>query len=110
MLRSSASRARAQSKTDYDCNIQLDESISAAEAAKLLKLDVSRVRQRLRDCSLFGIKHENRWRLVVQDAAVGKLIEQTKVVHGFRPFSARSGIVQNAGLGYKNLGLPVLVV
>jgi hypothetical protein len=37
--------------------------ISAAEAAKLLHVDVSRVRQRLRERSLFGIEHEGSWRL-----------------------------------------------
>jgi hypothetical protein len=41
----------------------LEESLSAAEAAKLLNVDVSRVRQRLRDRSLFGIEHEGSWRL-----------------------------------------------
>jgi len=41
----------------------LEESLSAAEAAKLLHVDVSRIRQRLRDRSLFGIEHEGTWRL-----------------------------------------------
>ncbi|HEY1217137.1 MAG TPA: hypothetical protein VGE93_26210 [Bryobacteraceae bacterium] len=41
----------------------LEESLSAAEAAKLLRVDVSRVRQRLRERSLFGIEHEGSWRL-----------------------------------------------
>jgi hypothetical protein len=41
----------------------LEESLSAAEAAKRLHVDVSRVRQRLRECSLFGMEHEGRWRL-----------------------------------------------
>jgi hypothetical protein len=41
----------------------LEESFSAAEAAKLLRVDVSRVRQRLREHSLFGIEHEGAWRL-----------------------------------------------
>jgi hypothetical protein len=41
----------------------LEESLSAAEAAKLLHVDVSRVRQRLRERSLFGIEHEGSWRL-----------------------------------------------
>lgn len=41
----------------------LEESLSAAEAAKLLRVDVSRVRQRLREHSLFGIEHEGTWRL-----------------------------------------------
>jgi hypothetical protein len=41
----------------------LEESLSAAQAAKLLQVDVSRVRQRLRERSLFGIEHEGSWRL-----------------------------------------------
>jgi len=41
----------------------LEESLSAAEAAKVLRVDVSRVRQRLRDRSLFGIEHEGSWRV-----------------------------------------------
>jgi hypothetical protein len=41
----------------------LEDSLSAAEAAKLLRVDVSRVRQRLRERSLFGIEHEGSWRL-----------------------------------------------
>jgi hypothetical protein len=41
----------------------LEESLSAAEAAKLLHVDASRVRQRLRGRSLFGIEHEGSWRL-----------------------------------------------
>jgi hypothetical protein len=41
----------------------LEESLSATEAAKLLHVDVSRVRQRLRERSLFGIEHEGSWRL-----------------------------------------------
>ena len=41
----------------------LEESLSAAQAAKLLGVDVSRIRQRLRERSLFGIEHEGNWRL-----------------------------------------------
>jgi hypothetical protein len=41
----------------------LEGSLSTAEAAKLLHVDVSRVRQRLRERSLFGIEHEGSWRL-----------------------------------------------
>ncbi len=41
----------------------LEESLSAAEAAKLLRVDVSRVRQRLRERSLFGLEYEGTWRL-----------------------------------------------
>jgi hypothetical protein len=41
----------------------LEESLSATEAAKLLHVDVSRIRQRLRERSLYGIEHEGAWRL-----------------------------------------------
>jgi len=41
----------------------LEDSVSAADAAKLLRVDVSRVRQRLRERSLFGIEYEGSWRL-----------------------------------------------
>jgi hypothetical protein len=41
----------------------LEDSLSAAEAAKLLRVDVSRVRQRLRERSLFGIEYEGSWRV-----------------------------------------------
>lgn len=41
----------------------LEESLSTAQAAKLLRVDVSRVRQRLRERSLFGIEYEGSWRL-----------------------------------------------
>jgi hypothetical protein len=41
----------------------LEESLSTAEAAKLLKVDITRVRQRLRERSLFGLAYEGTWRL-----------------------------------------------
>jgi hypothetical protein len=41
----------------------LEDSLSTTEAAKLLRVDVSRVRQRLRERSLFGIEYEGSWRL-----------------------------------------------
>jgi hypothetical protein len=41
----------------------LEESLSATEAAKLLRVDASRMRQRLRERSLFGIEYEGSWRL-----------------------------------------------
>ena len=41
----------------------LEESLSAADVAKLLRVDVSRIRQRLRERSLFGIEYEGSWRL-----------------------------------------------
>ncbi|MGC1457189.1 MAG: hypothetical protein WA825_02805 [Steroidobacteraceae bacterium] len=41
----------------------LEESVSTAEAAKLLRVDVTRVRQRLRERSLYGLEYEGAWRL-----------------------------------------------
>ncbi len=41
----------------------LEESLSAAEAARLLRVDVSRVRQRLRERSLYGLEYDGSWRL-----------------------------------------------
>lgn len=41
----------------------LEESLTAAQAAKWLSVDVSRIRQRLRERSLFGIENEGNWRL-----------------------------------------------
>ena len=41
----------------------LEESLSAAQAAKLLGVDVSRIRQRLRERSLYGIGYQGSWRL-----------------------------------------------
>ncbi len=51
----------AQSIVDYVALIET--SLSAAEAARLLRVDVSRVRQRLRERSLFGVEYEGEWRL-----------------------------------------------
>ena len=41
----------------------LEESLSATQVAKLLDVDVSRIRQRLRERSLFGLEQEGAWRL-----------------------------------------------
>jgi hypothetical protein len=41
----------------------LEESLSATQASKLLNVDVSRIRQRLRERSLFGLEQEGAWRL-----------------------------------------------
>lgn len=41
----------------------LEESLSASQAAKLLRLDVSRIRQRLRERSLYGLEYDGSWRL-----------------------------------------------
>jgi hypothetical protein len=56
---------RARAKEAFRCNRPLTTvaAPTLAEAAKLLHVDVSRVRQRLRERSLFGIEHEGSWRL-----------------------------------------------
>jgi len=41
----------------------LETSLSTAEAARYLKVDVSRIRQRLRERSLFGIEYDGERRL-----------------------------------------------
>jgi hypothetical protein len=41
----------------------LETSLSASEVAKYLKVDVSRVHQRLRERSLFGVEYEGEYRL-----------------------------------------------
>ncbi len=51
----------AQSIVDYMALIET--SLTAAETARLLRVDVSRVRQRLRERSLLGVEYEGAWRL-----------------------------------------------
>jgi len=51
----------AQSIVDFVA--LLETSLTAARAARLLGVDVSRIRQRLRERSLFGVEHEGEWRL-----------------------------------------------
>lgn len=51
----------SQSIVDYMALV--DTSLTAAEAAHLLGVDVSRIRQRLRQRSLFGVDYEGEWRL-----------------------------------------------
>jgi hypothetical protein len=50
-----------QSIADYMA--LLETSLTAGEVAKSLKVDVSRVHQRLRERSLFGIEYEGEYRL-----------------------------------------------
>ena len=47
--------------TDYMA--LLDTSLTTSEAAELLKVDVSRIRQRLRERSLYGIEYDGERRL-----------------------------------------------
>jgi len=51
----------SQSIVDYMALIET--SLTAAAVARLLRVDVSRVRQRLRERSLFGVEYEGEWRL-----------------------------------------------
>ena len=51
----------SQSIVDYMALIET--SLTAAESARLLGVDVSRIRQRLRQRSLFGVDYEGEWRL-----------------------------------------------
>lgn len=41
----------------------LDSSYSTRELARVLEVDVSRIRQRLRERSLLGVEYEGEWRL-----------------------------------------------
>jgi hypothetical protein len=41
----------------------VETSLTAGRAARLLGVDVSRIRQRLRERSLFGLEYEGEWRL-----------------------------------------------
>ena len=50
-------------RTIVDYMALIETSLSAAQAAALLGVDVSRVRQRIRARSLLGVEHEGEWRL-----------------------------------------------
>jgi hypothetical protein len=41
----------------------IETSLDTSEAARTLGVDVSRIRQRLRERSLFGVEYEGEWRL-----------------------------------------------
>lgn len=51
----------AQSIVDFVALVET--SLTAGRAARLLGVDVSRIRQRLRERSLFGLEYEGEWRL-----------------------------------------------
>jgi hypothetical protein len=51
----------AQSIVDFVALVET--SLTAGRAARLLGVDVSRIRQRLRERSLFGVEYEGEWRL-----------------------------------------------
>ena len=50
-------------KTIVDYMALIETSLSTAEAATILGVDVSRIRQRIRERSLFGVEYEGEWRL-----------------------------------------------
>ncbi len=60
---SSATTARALGRTAARWAGLLTDSANAAEAARLLGVQESRVRQRLADRTLYGFKHEGVWRV-----------------------------------------------
>lgn len=50
-------------KTIVDYMALIETSLSTAEAATMLDVDVSRIRQRIRERSLYGVEYEGEWRL-----------------------------------------------
>lgn len=50
-------------RTIVDYMALIETSMSTAEAAAMLKVDVSRIRQRIRERSLLGLEYEGAWRL-----------------------------------------------
>jgi hypothetical protein len=50
-------------QTIVDHMALVETSLGTAQAAKMLGVDVSRVRQRLREGSLLGVEYEGEWRL-----------------------------------------------
>lgn len=50
-------------RTIVDYMALVETSLSTAEAAAMLEVDVSRIRQRIRERSLFGLEYEGEWRL-----------------------------------------------
>ena len=51
------------SQTIVDYVALIETSSSTAEVSRMLQVDVSRVRQRLRERSLLGVEYEGEWRL-----------------------------------------------
>ncbi len=50
-------------KTIVDYMALIETSLSTAEVATMLDVDVSRIRQRIRERSLYGVGYEGEWRL-----------------------------------------------
>ena len=50
-------------RTIVDYMALIETSLSTAEVAAMLDVDVSRIRQRIRERSLYGVEYEGEWRL-----------------------------------------------
>ena len=50
-------------KTIVDYMALIETSLPTAQVAAMLDVDVSRIRQRIRERSLFGVEYEGEWRL-----------------------------------------------
>ena len=50
-------------RTIVDYMALIETSLSTAQAAAMLDVDVSRIRQRIRERSLYGVEFEGEWRL-----------------------------------------------
>ena len=51
------------SQTVVDYVALIETSLSTTDVARMLQVDVSRIRQRLHERSLFGVEYEGEWRL-----------------------------------------------
>lgn len=58
-----ASAADPLARTVVDFMALIETSLGTNEAARMLRVDVSRIRQRLRERTLLGFEYEGEWRL-----------------------------------------------
>ena len=61
-------------RTIVDYMALIETSMSTAEVAAMLKVDVSRIRQRIRERSLLGLEYEGSWRLPRFQFERGKIL------------------------------------
>jgi len=78
------------SQTIVDYVALIETSLSTAEVARMLAVDVSRIRQRLRERSLFGVEYEGEWRLPRFQ------FERRKVLPGLAEVLTRLPVEMNA--------------
>jgi hypothetical protein len=76
----SADATRASEEGQLEYLALLSDSLSPDEAAKLLRVNSSRVRQRLGERQLFGIKDRGTWRLPRFQFAGGRLVPGIQLV------------------------------